>query len=113
VIAFAVVVLGLGLAALFGTPGGSGHVATATSTTNIVSNVIVPGSGQTHHVVVPNVVGESQSQATATLAAAGLGTSAKSVDSNDGSPVGAVVAESPWQSSIVMPGSLVLITVAD
>jgi PASTA domain len=111
VLAFAVAVLGLGLAALLGVFGGGGHVATAAPTTTSTTNVTVPADEQNHHVVVPNVVGESQAQATATLAAAGLGTSARSVDLNDGTPVGTVVAESPWQGSIVVPGSLVSITV--
>jgi beta-lactam-binding protein with PASTA domain len=111
VLAFAVAVLGLGLAALLGAFGGGGHVATAAPTTTSTTNVTVPADEQNHHVVVPNVVGESQAQATATLAAAGLGTSARSVDLNDGTPVGTVVAESPWQGSIVVPGSLVSITV--
>ena len=83
----------------------------AAPTTTSTTNVTVPADTQNHHVVVPNVVGESQAQATAMLAAAGLGTSARSVDLNDGTPVGTVVTESPWQGSIVVPGSRVSITV--
>lgn len=113
VVASALVVLGLGLAALLGASG-EAHVATAApTTTTSVTNVIVPVNGKSHHLVVPNVVGESQAQATATLAAAGLGKTARSVDRNDGTPVGTVVTESPWQGSIVVPGSLVSIAVAD
>ena len=112
VLAFAAAVLGLGLASLLGAFGGGGHVATAAPATTSTTYVTVPVNEQNHHVVVPNVVGETQAQATATLAAAGLGTSARGVGVNDGTPVGIVMAESPWQGSIVVPGFLVSITVA-
>jgi PASTA domain len=112
VLAFAAAVLGLGLATLLGAFGGGGHVATAAPPTTSTTYVTVPANEQNHHVVVPNVVGETQAQATATLAAAGLGTSARGVSVNDGTPVATVMAESPWQGSIVVPGSLVSITVA-
>ena len=68
VVASALVVLGLGLASLLGASGGGGHVATAAPTTTSVTNVIVPVNGQGHRVVVPDVLGESQAQAAATLA---------------------------------------------
>ena len=111
VLAFAAAVLGLGLSSLLGAFGGDGQVATAAPATTSTTYVTVPANGQNHHVVVPNVVGEIQAQATATLAAAGLGTSARDVGENDGTPVGTVMAESPWQGSLVVPGFLVSITV--
>jgi beta-lactam-binding protein with PASTA domain len=113
VLACVAVVFGLGLASLLGAFGGGGHAATAAPATTSTTYVTVSANEQNHHVVVPNVVGETQAQATATLAAVGLGTSARDEAVNDGSPVGTVMAESPWQSSIVVSGSLVSITVAD
>jgi beta-lactam-binding protein with PASTA domain len=115
VLACAAAVLGLGLASLLGVfdAGGRAPSATAaTTSTTQVSVELVGPNAQTHDVVVPNVVGETQEQATGTLTAAGLGTSAISAGVNDGMPLGSVVAESPWSGSIVVPGSQVSITVA-
>jgi beta-lactam-binding protein with PASTA domain len=113
ILALAVVVFGLGLATLLGAFGGGRQSATATPTTTSTTHVTVPADELNHHVVVPNVVGETQSQATAALAAAGLGTSARSEGLNDGTPIGTVVVESPWQGSLVVPGSIVSIVVDD
>jgi beta-lactam-binding protein with PASTA domain len=108
-------VLGLGLASLFGAFGGGGRAPSATATTTRTTNVtveLVGPNAQNHHVAVPNVVGETQAQATATLAAVGLGTSAASVGVNNGTPIGTVLVESPWSGSIVVTGSHVSIKVA-
>jgi beta-lactam-binding protein with PASTA domain len=95
--------------------GGGGRAPSATapttSTTNVTVQLVGPNA-QNHHVAVPNVVGETQAQATATLAAMGLGTSAASVGVNNGTPIGTVMAESPWSGSLVVTGSQVSIEVA-
>jgi beta-lactam-binding protein with PASTA domain len=114
VLGCAAAVFVLGLAALLGAFGGGGSaisaVATTTSTTRVTVYLVGPNT-ENRYVAVPDVIGESQAQATQTLAAAGLGTSASFVDNNDGAPSGTVVTESPWQGSMVGPGSLISIKV--
>jgi beta-lactam-binding protein with PASTA domain len=115
VLACVAAVLGLGLASLFDALGGGGRApsatATTTSTTNLTVELVGPNA-QNRHVAVPNVVGDTQAKATATLAAVGLGTSAASMGVNNGTPIGTVLVESPWSGSIVVTGSHVSIKVA-
>ena len=110
----AAAVLALGLAALMGAFGGGSRAPSAAPTTTsstIVSVQQVGPNKQPLRVTVPDVIGETQADATETLATAGLGTSAATEDVDDGTPIGSVVTESPWPGSQVVPGSVVSIKV--
>jgi hypothetical protein len=113
VLGCAVVVLGFGLAALFGAFGGGGHGPYAAPTTTSTSQVTVGLDGpntRSIRIAVPNVVGETQEQATETLAAIGLGTSATN-EYVTGGRNDTVVSQAPWPGSRVVPGSMVSIRV--
>jgi serine/threonine-protein kinase len=86
------------------TPAEGNNVASGTVVTLYVSS----GAAA---VPVPNVVGQSQSEATSNLAAKGFNVSVKT-DSTSTQAAGTVLSQSPSASSTEQPGSTVTITVS-
>ena len=75
------------------------------------SKVLLTVSGTQAALTVPNLIGQSQAQAEASLSAAGLGAQVV-VKSGGSSTPGIVVAESPVAGSMVSPHSIVVLTVS-
>ena len=86
-------------------PSGGSTVKTGTKV-----DLTVVGTAST--VTVPNVTGQSQAQADASLAAAGLNMRVVGPVANNHVPPGVVIAQSPADGATVTPRSVVSVTVS-
>ena len=95
--------LGVGLAALAESSGSSSTKGSSPTNRH--------AAGRTVSVTLPNVLGQSETQAVTSLEAVGFRTLTLSGVAN--APVGTVFVESPGAGASVRPRSLVSLTVAD